>query len=165
MKTKLAILVLVTGAAFFALGRMTAYEQAKLHEKTLENLSTSMHGEAFAYAKYLLFAEQARTSGNTELADLFEKTAKQEHFEHLREQAKLAGVVQSDAENLKGAIKGENYETVTMYPDFAKQARAAGDTAAANLFEEISKDEAGHRDAFRAALNKLTTPAKPAPGN
>ena len=165
MKTKLSILVLVLGTAFFTLGRVTANEEAKLHPKTLENLSTSMHGEAFAYAKYLLFAEHARKNGHTELADLFEKTANQEHLEHMREQANLAGIVHGDEENLKDALKGENHETVTMYPEFAKQAREVGDTEAAKLFEEISKDEAGHRDAFRAALNKLEAGNKRVPGN
>jgi len=42
-----------------------------------------------------------------------------------------------------------------MYRDFAKQADAAGDKAAAKLFEEIRNDEMKHRDEFQAALNKL----------
>ena len=42
----------------------------------MDNLSTAMHGEAFAYVKYLLYAEHARKNDNKELAELFEKTAK-----------------------------------------------------------------------------------------
>ena len=53
-----------------------------LDQKTMDNLSTAMHGEAFAYVKYLLYAEHARKNGNKELAELFEKTAKVERFEH-----------------------------------------------------------------------------------
>lgn len=165
MKTKLSIFALVLGAAFFVLGRVTADEHAKLHPKTMENLSTAMHGEAFAYAKYLLYAEHARKDGNTELADLFEKTAQVEHLQHLREEAELAGVVSSDLENLKAAIKGESYEVQTMYPDFAKEARLVGDHAAADRFAEIAKDEAGHRNAFRAALNKLEMKHEHVPGH
>ena len=56
-----------------------------LDRKTMEDLSTAMHGEAFAYVKYLLYAEHARKNGNTELAELFEKTAKVERFEHFAE--------------------------------------------------------------------------------
>ena len=83
-------------------------------QKTLDNLSTAMHGEAFAYVKYLLYAEHARKSGNKELADLFEKTANTERFEHFAEEAQLSGLVGNDADNLNDAIKGESYEIDTM---------------------------------------------------
>ena len=126
-----------------------------LNEKTKDNLSTAMHGEAFAYVKYLLYAEHARKSGNLELADLFEKTAKTERFEHFAEEAELAGLVGSDADNLKDAIGGEAYEVDAMYLEFAKNANLAGDAAAAARFEEIRHDEMGHRDAFKIALTNL----------
>lgn len=155
MKIKFSLFALIIAAAFFTFGRITGEEHAKLNPKTKENLSTAMHGEAFAYAKYLMFAEHARKSGNTELADLFEKTAAVEHKEHLEEEAQLAGVVGSDQDNLKDAIKGENYETTTMYPKFAEEAKAAGDKAAAERFAEIGRDESKHRDSFKAALAKL----------
>jgi rubrerythrin len=126
-----------------------------LDQKTSDNLSTAMHGEAFAYVKYLLYAEHARKSGNKELADLFEKTANTERFEHLAEEAQLAGLVGSDADNLKDAIKGESYEIDTMYLEFAQKAKVAGDTTAASRFEEIRHDEMSHRGAFKIALAKL----------
>lgn len=65
-----------------------------------------MHGEAFAYVKYLLYAQQARQDGNKELADLFENTAKTERFEHFAEEAKVAGLVGMDADNLKRRDQG-----------------------------------------------------------
>ena len=63
----------------------TAERHGIFDRKTMDNLSTAMQGEAFAYAKYLLYAEHARKSGNKELADLFEKTANTERFEHFAE--------------------------------------------------------------------------------
>jgi len=126
-----------------------------LDPKTLDNLLTAMHGEAFAYVKYLLFAEQARMNGKKELADLFEKTANTERFEHFAEEAQVAGLVGSDTDNLQDALKGESYEVDTMYLEFARSARIAGDTIAAARFEEIRHDEIGHRDAFKIALAKL----------
>lgn len=160
MNTKNILFVLTLAAAFFTIGRMTvAQEHAKLNPKTRENLSTAMHGEAFAYAKYLLFAEQARKSGNTQLADLFENTAKVERMEHLREEAELAGIVGSDQDNLKDAIKGETYEVETMYRQFAEQAKAVGDNTVAQRFEEIRQDEMKHRDTFKAELKKLENKA------
>jgi rubrerythrin len=126
-----------------------------LDQETLDNLSTAMHGEAFAYVKYLLYAEHARKSGNKELADLFEKTANIERFEHFAEEAQLAGLVKNDADNLNDAIKGESYEIDIMYLEFAQTAKVAKDIAAADRFGEIRHDEMGHRDAFKIALAKL----------
>ena len=162
MKTKLALGILTVAAVFFVMGRATAHQSshANLHPQTMKNLSTAMHGEAFAYVKYMLFADHARQEGNTELADLFENTAKTERYEHFAEEAKLAGLVGSDADNLRDAIKGESYETTKMYPEFAEQARADGDVAAAQRFEEIAHDEMTHRDAFQAALTKLEATAE-----
>lgn len=124
-------------------------------KQTMEDLNTAMRGEAFAHAKYLLFAAQARQSGHEDIAKLFESAARKEHLEHFAEEAKLAGLVGTDAENLRNAIQGETYETTTMYPEFARKAAAAGDKAAAQRFEEIGKDEQKHREAFQAALNSL----------
>lgn len=155
MYTKFAILLLTVATVFFAIGRTTAKDQAKLNQKTMANLSTAMHGEAFAFAKYMLYAKHARQSGNTELADLFDKTAHTERFDHFAAEAEMAGLVGSDADNLRDAIKGESYEVETMYFGFAKDAAAAGDKAAAARLEEIRHDEMGHRDAFKTALAQL----------
>jgi rubrerythrin len=55
---------------------------------------------------------------------------------------------------LREAIQVECYEVDTMYREFAQQAAAAGDKAAADRFEEIRHDEMAHRNAFKAALAK-----------
>ena len=87
-----------------ATAKKTTATQRTLDQKTLDNLSTAMHGEAFAYVKYSLYAEHARKSGNQKLADLFDETAKTERFEHFAEEAQLAGLVGSDADNLNDDI-------------------------------------------------------------
>ncbi len=153
--TRYCLPILVTAALFFAVGRMTAEKGSNLAPQTRQDLATAMHGEAFAYAKYSLFAKQAKEHGHTELADLFEKAAETERFEHFAEEARLAGLVASDAENLNDAFSGESYEVDTMYLNFAKQAEASGDKTVASRFEEIRHDEMKHRDAFKAALTKL----------
>jgi rubrerythrin len=163
MKAKLILTAALVAAVFFAIGRTTADTHTKLHPKTMQNLSTAMHGEAFAFAKYTLFAERARKAGNAELADLFESAAKTERFEHFAEEAELYGLVGSDADNLSDAIKGESYEVETMYAEFSKQAAEAGDKAAAGRFAEIRQDEMKHRDSFKAALADLQR--KPVKGN
>lgn len=157
MSKKIWLVLLATGALFFVIGRTTAQSQAKLSQQTVENLSTAMHGEAFAFAKYTLYAEHARKEGNAALARLFEKAAQTERLDHFAREAALAGIVNSDSENLQDAIRGESYEVDTMYRNFADQAKAAGEKAAADRFEEIRRDEMGHRDAFKAALAKIET--------
>ncbi len=155
MKLKIIFTAVALAIIFFTIGHITAQSEKRMSEKTMENLSTAMHGEAFAYAKYLLFAQHARRGGDKELADMLEKTAKTERFEHFAEEAKLAGLVSSDSANLKDAIKGESYEAETMYREFSQQAEQAGDHQAAQRFEEIRLDEMKHRDAFAAALHNL----------
>lgn len=157
MNTKIGLIFVAVALAFFAIGRITASTSAKLSEKTIFNLSAAMHGEAFAYAKYLLYSQHARQTGDKQLADLFEQTAKVERFQHFAEEAQLAGLVGSDADNLREAIKGESYEVETMYLEFANDATAAGDKSTADLFEEIRHDEMGHREAFKEALKNLET--------
>jgi rubrerythrin len=161
--TRLSLLILITAAFFFAVGRTTAERGQSLARQTQQDLATAMRGEAFAYTKYSLYANQALERGDTELADLFEKAAKTERFEHFAEEARLAGLVGSEAENLKDAISGESYEVDTMYHEFANRAEASGDKTAASRFEEIRQDEMKHRDAFKAALTKLESKTAPAP--
>ena len=126
-----------------------------MNEQTRNNLLSAMQGEAFAFAKYMLFAEHARNAGHADLASLFETTALVERVEHFAEEAQLAGLVGSDVENLRQAISGEAYEVDTMYREFAAQAEAAGESAAAARFQEIRADETGHLAAYVAALDTL----------
>lgn len=165
MKKKLVItsLIITIALAMFMIGSATATKKIALQKSTSDDLSTAMHGEAFAYAKYMLYAEHARKNGNEEVAKLFEKAAKTERFEHFAEEAKLAGLVGSDAQNLKDAMTGESYEVETMYREFAEKATSAGDKDAARRFQEIRADEMKHRDGFQEALAKLEKPSTTAP--
>lgn len=133
----------------------TMATKSHLTQQTLDNLMTAMKGEAFAYAKYVLFAEHARKNGRPDIAAAFERAAKTERFEHFAEEAALAGLVGSDRENLLDAVAGESYEIETMYREFAQLAFEAGDRQAAERFEEVRQDEIEHRDLFRAALETL----------
>ena len=104
--------------------------------RTQRNLLTAMQGEAFAYVKYMFFAEVARNNGHMALADLFEKTAHVERFEHLAEEAALAGLIGNNTANLKNAIEGESDEVDRMYREFAEQADADGDQVVAKRFSQ-----------------------------
>ncbi len=52
---------------------------------------SAMRDEAFAYAKYALFAEQARAEGLNDLAALFEGAAQVELHEHFAGLAETYG--------------------------------------------------------------------------
>lgn len=147
-----AFLAAVALAAGIAVGAGT-----QLHETTKADLSSAMHGEAFAYAKYMLYAKQARAEGNADLAALFEHTANVELNNHFATHAYEYGLLGTDQQNLRDAITGENYETTTMYPQMAKRAQAAGDTKVAAIFSAVGKDERTHRDRFTTALNGLAS--------
>ncbi|MGW5266746.1 ferritin family protein [Microbispora sp. NPDC004025] len=124
-------------------------------DRTLENLRTAMKGEAFAYAKYTRYGDKARETGQPRLAKLFHRTAAVERTEHFAEEANLAGAVRGTAANLCATIKGETREGTRMYPDYARQASAAGDTAAASVLTDTAKDELKHAKAFAGQLSEL----------
>lgn len=145
-----ALVVAVAVAAGIAIGATM-----QIHESTKTDLSNAMHGEAFAYAKYMLYAKQARAEGNAKLADLFEHTANVELNNHFRTHAYEFGLAGTDQQNLRDAIAGENYETTTMYPQMAQRARVAGDAKVAAIFAAVGNDERMHRDRFKDALNQL----------
>lgn len=147
-----AFMAALAMAAGVAIGAGT-----QLHGSTKTDLSSAMHGEAFAYAKYMLYAKEARAHGNTQLATLFEHTANVELNNHFATHAYEYGLLGSDQQNLRDSIAGENYETTTMYPQMAKRAQQAGDTKVATVFTAIGKDERTHRDRFRAALGELAS--------
>ena len=128
---------------------------AGISPATREDVSSAMHGEAFAYASYMLFAEEARRNGRREIAELFETTARTELLEHFAEQAALLGLVGTTADNLRTAIQAESQEIDVTYPTYAEHARAAGDAAVADRLEEIRRDELDHLEAFREALESV----------
>ncbi|MCG2806589.1 ferritin family protein [Propionicimonas sp.] len=123
--------------------------------QTQTNLLAAMHGEAFAQAKYNLYADHAAATGHPAIAKLFRGTAKVELLEHFAAEAVLAGLVGTNTANLNAAITGETYEATTMYPEFAAEAAAAGDSAAARVFAKAGRQEAAHAKAFTAALHRV----------
>ena len=122
--------------------------------KTIENLKAAFAGESQARNKYTFFAKVAREEGYHYIAKVFEESATNEQ-RHANDHFKLLGGIGDTIANLKEAIEGEDYETVTMYPDFAKDAEEEGNKEAANLFKQIAKIEAHHRDRYKKCLEMV----------
>jgi len=63
-----------------------------------------------------------------------------------------AGVIGSTADNLKAAAAGEHYEWASMYPEFAKVARAEGFEEIAKVFEAVVVAEKQHEKRYLGLL-------------
>ena len=141
---------------------------------TSKNLEAAFGGESMANRKYLFFAEVTRQLGLTELSKLFKETANQEtehafaHFRLIHPELVIGDVASLTDEEKKAiaarclelAIEGETYEYMTMYPEFAAQARADRDGDAIAEFESQGLESEEHAAIFRKAAHNfgLLTP-------
>ncbi|GGM72201.1 hypothetical protein GCM10010106_18110 [Thermopolyspora flexuosa] len=123
--------------------------------RTLRNLRTAMEREALAFLTDVLFAEHAKATGRPTLAKLFGSVALVELTEHFAKEAILAGLVKKTRTNVCTTIKGENYESTTLYPRFARQADRAGDYVAAELFLSIADDDGRQARSLAKALAEI----------
>lgn len=145
-------------------------KQAK--ENTLANMQEAFNGESNATARYAAFSKKASEEGFTQIALLFKAASFAENIHANNHKAVLEemGVavkpavldvkVQSTKENLEFAIKGETYEATTMYPNFLKDASAAGNQLALISLNYAYKTEKKHKVFYEqalAALNSNTT--------
>jgi len=122
--------------------------------KTIENLKAAFAGESQARNKYTFFAKVARKEGYHYIAKIFEESAVNEE-RHAKDHFNLLKGISDTATNLQEAIDGENFETVDMYPTFAKEAEEEGNTEAAILFKQIGKVEEHHRDRYQRCLEMV----------
>ena len=122
--------------------------------KTEENLKAAFAGESQARNKYTYFAKVARKEGYHYIANIFEESADNE-MQHAKDEFKLLNGIGDTVANLKEAIAGEHYETVTMYPEFAADAEKEGNEEAAILFTQIAKVEEKHRDRYKKLLEMV----------
>lgn len=134
---------------------------------TLTNMQAAFNGESNAHVRYLAFAKQADKEGFSNVASLFRAAARAEevhasnHAEVIKKlggtpQAKIDGPnVKSTRENLQAAIKGEQYERDTMYPEFLKQARIDRNSDAVKSLNRAKTAEGEHAKLYSAALANL----------
>ena len=134
----------------------TAALAATLSPSTEENLHTALEIEAFDWARYTVYAEQADREGDGSASALFTKTAAEDRYVHAAQLAVPAGLVGDNAQNLRAAIEGETYEATVMYPEFAATARAEGCTRAARIFRSIAGEEMMHARKYTVALSAIT---------
>jgi len=141
--------------------------------KTLENLAKAFVGESQARNRYTFYAKVAKKEGYEKIKEVFLLTAdnEEEHAKWLMRmmnqltentgettiipKAPVPTVLKDTINNLKSAIEGENYETETMYPEFARIAEQEGYQDIANRLRAIAKAEWHHRQRFQKILKQL----------
>lgn len=137
------------------------------NEVTLRNLQAAFEGESNACARYTAFAVKADAEGFHGAASLFRATARAEHIHaanHARVIRQLGAepaaaihppVVKDTLENLNEARSGERYEIDSMYPEFIREAKGHGNTAAVRTFEWAIEAEKTHARLFSEAIAVL----------
>ena len=131
--------------------------------KTHDNLKEAFAGESQANRRYLYFAKVADIEGYPDIAGLFKDTADGEtghahgHLDYLKQVGDpcTEKPIGNTAKNLASAVAGETYEYETMYPGFAKTARAEGFSDVAEWFETLAKAEKSHAGRFAQALKTI----------
>jgi rubrerythrin len=126
--------------------------------KTGEDLKAAFAGESQANRRYLAFAKQAEKDGYATVAKLFRAVAAAETV-HAHNHLRVMGGIGTTEENLKAAMGGENYEVVSMYPEFIADAEKEGDKKAGNSFKWAWEVEKGHEQLFKQALAQLGSAA------
>ncbi|MGE4213286.1 MAG: rubrerythrin family protein [Anaerotignaceae bacterium] len=128
--------------------------------KSEKNIKAALTGESLARNRYTFYAMQAQKEGHTEIAEMYERMAKNESMH-----AKIWFSILNDGlgttkENLMESAKGENGEWMTMYPEFAKTAREEGLEELAVMFEKVADIEKDHEKTFLKNLMAMMASEK-----
>jgi len=122
--------------------------------KTIDDLKAAFAGESQANRKYLAFAKKADGDGLPQVAKLFRAVAAAETV-HAHSHLRALDGVGTTNDNLKAAIAGENYEWVTMYPEFIKDADTESMKRALASFKFAFEVEKVHEQLYTKALKAL----------
>jgi rubrerythrin len=122
--------------------------------KSMDDLKSAFAGESQANRKYTAFARKADQEGFSQVARLFRAAAHAETV-HALNHFNALGEVKVTAVNLQAAIEGENYEVVTMYPEFIQDAETEGNKSALRSFKWAMDVEKIHEQLYREALATL----------
>ena len=126
---------------------------------TPDNLLEAFAGESQANRRYLFFADKADEEGYPQIARLFRAAAEAETV-HARNHLEVMGGIKSTRDNLEEAVKGENYEFVTMYPKFIEHAREDKNQRAEVSFAHANAVEKIHHELYQKALEAVKAEQK-----
>lgn len=127
--------------------------------KTTDNLKEAFAGESQANRRYLAYAKQADKEGYAQIARLFRAVAAAETV-HAHNHLRILGEIKDTAHNLDEARAGENYESVSMYPEMVAVAEEEGEKKALTSFKWAWDVEKEHEILFQQALENLGSEAQ-----
>ncbi|MEJ2295794.1 MAG: rubrerythrin family protein [Candidatus Lokiarchaeota archaeon] len=129
-------------------------------KETPKKLFAAYVGESQARNRYTFFSKIAKKDGYVLIAKIFEETAqqelqdfkKEENFDDFKVCEEYPTTYGNTIENLKSAIKGENMEWQTLYPDLADTAEKEGYPAIAKRTRAIARAEQHHSERYGKLL-------------
>jgi len=143
--------------------------------QTIKNLVKAFIGESQARNRYTFYAKIAKKEGFEQIGEIFLITAEnekehatwlfrlinelkkksEESLDEIKVEAVAPTILGNTAENLKSAIKGENYEHTKMYPEFADLAEKEGFPQIAQRLRAIALAEKHHEERFAKILKEV----------
>ena len=151
----------------------------KKPEKTLADIKSAYFRESTTEDKYNHYAQKAKEDNFPKISVMLTAIAKAEGIHaanHKKVLDQLKGKyegspigsykVQTTLDNLKDGFQSEDYEVVTMYPSFIKEANDENVTAAVKSFTWAWKAEIQHKGYYSLAIsaagmeNESTFPGK-----
>jgi rubrerythrin len=126
-----------------------------MNEQTLKNMQDAFAGESQAHMKYMVFADRAEREGFPNIARLFRAASYSEQI-HATNHLRAMGVGKT-LENLTGALAGETYEIVSMYPAFIQAAQDEAEKRAQGSMEDAMAAEKVHADLYERAKVSATS--------
>ena len=103
----------------------TADPKGVWYGKNTREFASRFCGKISGEPQISRFAKKADQEGFPQVAKLFRAAAAAETV-HAHNHLRVMGGINDTTENLKTAIAGENYESVSMYPEFIALAEADG---------------------------------------
>lgn len=127
-----------------------------MKDMTQSNLEAAFAGESQACMKYTIFADKAEKEGFPEVARLFRAVAYAERV-HATSHLRQLGGIGDTASNLAGAVGGENYEVIEMYPAFDAVAKLQEEKGAVRSIHFALEAEKIHQVLFGGAKEAVVT--------
>jgi rubrerythrin len=125
-----------------------------MKKMTEEFLKNALSGESQAHVKYAAFAEKAARENFPNVARIFKANSYAEQV-HATNHLRTLGGIGKTADNLEGAISGENFEVVEMYDAYKVVAEHQGEKAALLTFNAANEAEKVHAVLYKNAKDAV----------
>ncbi len=120
-----------------------------------EKLTEAICNESLDYARYLIYAEQAKEEGLLNIARLFQTIAYSERI-HFRRLLKYIGEIGTTSENIDFSFENESYQAEEFYPSLFELTGMMNETDSQILFNNAQQTENIHKKLFMRAAQSVS---------